>query len=96
MYVELAPTEVDLYANLPKLRKACSEFSKNFGESKALFVNYQYEDGYNHLLSKLISLIMVLPDNLRLLILGLPQGATYVDTHLAEHLQRMLHLKKQS
>jgi hypothetical protein len=68
------------------MRKASSEFMKNFGDSKALFVNYQYEEGYNHFLTKLISMISVMPENLRLIIFSLPQGASYVDTHLAEHI----------
>ena len=38
--MEFAPTEIDMYANITKMKKACSEFTKLFIESKAVFVNY--------------------------------------------------------
>lgn len=83
-----------MYHNIGKLRKSCSDFIKEFSDSKAIFIHYQYEDSYNHILNKLISLISMLPDALKVLIVGLPPNASYIDSHLAEHLQRILLLKK--
>lgn len=88
--MELAPTEPELLTG-PKLRK-CT-FNKKFEGAQVLFVNYQYEQNYHHILTKLVSLISILPPALVLLVVTLPPNATYVDTTLAEHLQRMMPAK---
>jgi len=59
-------------------------FNKKFGEAKVIFVQYQYENSYNHLLQKLLSLVQVMPQGLQMLVISMPPGATYLDTHMAE------------
>jgi len=83
LYIEFAPTEIDMYVNSNKMKKACSEFGKLFSESKALFVNYQYENSYNHMLNKLVSLVSILPETIKVLIIGLPKDATFINPHMA-------------
>jgi len=58
-----------------------------------LFVHFQHEFGYNHILAKLISLASIMPGGLALLIVTLPPNATYCDSSLAEHLQRAMYAK---
>ena len=70
--------------------------AKKYDTAKILFVNYQYEGNYNHILNKFVSLIAVMPSTLKAVILTLPEGATYLDSTLAEHLQRLLLLKHQT
>lgn len=58
-------------------------------------VNYHYENNYNHILMKLISLVNMIPNRLELLIVSLPPDATFVDTSLAEYFQRVMYQKWQ-
>jgi len=83
-----------MYTNANRMKKACSEFTKLFSESRALFVDFQYENSYNHILNKMVSFVNLMPETLQLLIIGLPKGATFIDTHLAETFQKMLYFKK--
>lgn len=69
-------------------------FNKQFnGETTVYLVNYQYENNPNHILQKLISLVNVMPTRLMLVIITMPQDATYVDTTMAEQLQRVMWTK---
>ena len=58
-------------------------FAKDFHDASVLFANYQYEDDYNHILTKLVSLVPVLPASLKLLVVAMPEKATKLDTSIA-------------
>lgn len=52
-----------------------------------------YENNYNHIMMKLISLMQIMPNRLELLIVSMPPNATYVDTSLGEYFQRLMYQK---
>ena len=76
-YIEFAPTEPEIMS-LKKMRKL--SFHKKFDDAKVIFVHYQYEYSYNHLLQKLLSLVPVMPAGLQALIISMPPDATFLDT----------------
>ena len=78
---------------LKKIRKTHFVKELENQDGRVIFVNFQYENGYNHMIQKLIGLINVLPSSIQAIILGLPPNATYIDTHLAEILQKLLMYK---
>jgi len=57
---------------------------KKFENSQAILINYQFENNYNHILTKLLSLVVILPQSLQLIIVSLPPDATFCDSLLAE------------
>ena len=61
MYEEDAPEDPDTWT-LPKMKKL--SFLKEYDAAKIIFVNYQYKYSYNHILTKLISLVPVMPPTL--------------------------------
>lgn len=83
--MELAPVEPE---NLPPKKVAKLAFCKTFESARVIFLNYQYEYSYTHILTKLLSLVPVLPEGLALLIVGLPPGASFCDSLLADTFQR--------
>ena len=74
-----------------KLKK--TSLHKKYDGAKVIFLNYQYESSYNHIISKFISLIQVMPSGCKAIIISLPESATFIDSQLAEHLQRLMFFK---
>lgn len=68
-------------------------FRNQFEEAKAIFINFQYEFSYNHILNKLISLVSIINKQISTIIVGLPPKTPFVDMHLAEKLQKTLAFK---
>lgn len=87
MYVEYCPTDPEV-VSLKKIRKL--QFTKQFEKAKILFVNWHFEFSYNHILNKLCCLSAVISGGVQAIIVSLPPSATFVDTHLAEQLQKLL------
>lgn len=92
-YIDMAPTEPEVIT-YKKLKKIAPH--KQFDGAKCIFVNFTYENDYNHILSKLLSLFQFMPNTLELLIIALEPGATKVNTEFAEHFQKLLHFKHQA
>jgi hypothetical protein len=67
--------------------------SKMVDGAKCIFVNFIYENDYNHILSKFLSLYQYMPSTLQILILSLEPGASKVNTEFAEHFQRLMQFK---
>lgn len=90
-YIDDAPTlgtdDPELW-NLKKMKTL--RFEKDFRDQSVLFVHYQYEGDYNHILTKLVSLVPVMPATLKLLIVGMPENATKLDTSIAQRFQQMM------
>lgn len=72
------------------------DFGPTYDNAQVMLMNYQYEYSYNHVLTKLIALIPLVPTTLKLLIVALPPDATYLDTTLAEHFQMSMKAKHQA
>lgn len=87
MYNEYCPADPEV-VSLKRIRKL--QFSKQFEKARVLLVNWQHDFNYNHILNKLCGLCAVVPPNLQAIILSLPPKATFVDTHLAEQLQKLI------
>lgn len=60
-----------------------------FDLSSALLVNFVADD-YRFLLKKILGLVSIIPPTLKLLIVPLPKGATYVDQFYAKRIQHMM------
>ena len=67
-----------------KIRKHPRLKAWNFEDAKIIFVNFQFENSYNHIMTKLISLVAEIPTHIQALIVSLPPEATFCDSHLAE------------
>lgn len=83
MYQDFTPQDAEIIS-IKRLKKL--DFKKQFEDAQVLFINYQYENSYNHILTKLLSLAAIMPTMLQAIIVGLPPNATFVDTHIAEQL----------
>jgi hypothetical protein len=60
-YIDMAPTEPEVIT-YKKMRKIAP--SKQFDGAKCIFVNYTFENDYNHILAKLVSLFSFMPSTL--------------------------------
>ena len=89
----MAPTEPEVIT-FKKMKKIAP--SRQFDGAKCIFVNYTYENDYNHILAKLLSLFPFMPNTLQMLIISLEPGASKVNSEFAEHFQRLLHFKHQA
>jgi len=81
-YIDMAPTEPEIIT-FKKMKKIAP--SRQFEGAKCIFVNYTYENDYNHILAKLLSLFPFMPSTLQLLIISLEPGASKVNSEFAEH-----------
>ena len=86
-YNDMAPTEPEVIT-ARRMRKLAP--SKMIDGAKCLFINFTFENDYNHILAKFISLFALMPSSLQLLIISLEPDATKVNTEFAEHFQRLM------
>lgn len=80
-YIDFAPNEPELYSS-KKMKKLSPH--KQFENAKVIFVHYQYENGYNHILKKLISLFAYMPPTIQMIIVTLEPNASMCNQHFAE------------
>ena len=81
----VVPTEPEMKSKA-KIQKI--PVKEKFEGAQCLLVNYIADD-YKLLLKKIISLMPIIPSSLRMLIVPLPKGASYVDQYFAKRIQRM-------
>lgn len=81
LYNDYAPEFPDIIS-AKKMRKL--QFTRQFAEARVLFVNFQYDHSYDHVLTKLMSLYQQVPATVQAVIVGLGPNATFVDTTVAE------------
>jgi hypothetical protein len=67
-----------------KASKIKKQVKRTFGDeadstSKLLFVNFQFENSYNHILTKLIPLVRTIPGSVLAMVISLPPDATFCD-----------------
>tara|TARA_B110000285_G_C15026941_1_gene564631 strand:+ start:634 stop:849 length:216 start_codon:yes stop_codon:yes gene_type:complete len=67
-----------------KIKKTHINKKKPFGDesdgiNKLLFVNFQFENSYDHLLTKLIPLVRAIPSSVQAMVISLPPDATFCD-----------------
>lgn len=87
MYNEYCPTDPEVIS-IKKIRKL--QFTRQFERARIIMVNWQYDYSYNHILNKLCSLCSVISGGVQAIIVSMPPNATFVDTHMAEQLQKLL------
>lgn len=93
---ELVRNEPDVVnkAKIKRIIQREPRYNKQLNPDTTVFiVNYHYENNYNHILTKLISLVSQMPNRLELLIVTLPPDATFVDSSLAEMFMRVMWTK---
>ena len=90
MYLDFSATEPELLS-AKKMKK--TSVNKNFDHSRVIFVHYQFENGYNHMLKKLISLFTYIPSTIQMIIITLEPEASMCNQHFAEQFQRLMHFK---